>query len=79
MCACVYLKRSNAELDAEAQVNIDVVGQKIEEHVMSAEQWDEEESGLSQASNAQTERSHTAAYLSQLNGASGNVWRRIFI
>lgn len=55
MCVCVYLKGSDAELDAETQANIDVVGKEIEEHVMSAEQGDEEEGGLSQASSAQTE------------------------
>lgn len=51
-----YLEGSNAELDAEAQVNAEVVGQKIEEHVVSAKQRDEEEGGLSQPSVAQRER-----------------------
>lgn len=49
----VYLEGSHAELNTEAQVNTEVVGQKIEEHVVSAEQRDEEEGGLSQASVAQ--------------------------
>lgn len=50
---CTYLKWSNAELDTEAQINTEVVRQKIEEHVVSAKQRDEEECGLSQASNIQ--------------------------
>lgn len=54
-CVCVYLKGSDAELDAETQANVDVIGQEIEEHVMSAEQGDEEEGGLGQAPSAQTE------------------------
>lgn len=63
---CAYLKGSDAELDAEAQADIDVVGQEIQEHVMSAEQGDEEEGGLSQASSAHTEVTRSArdcAYL----------------
>lgn len=56
MCVHVYLKGSHAELDTEAQINVEVVGQKIEEHVVSAKQRDEEESGLSQASVGQKER-----------------------
>lgn len=53
---CLYLEGSNAELDTEAQANIEVVGQKIEDHVVSAKQRDEEEGGLRQASVAQKER-----------------------
>lgn len=45
----VYLEGSHAELDTEAQINAEVVGQEIEEHVVGAEQRDEEEGGLSQA------------------------------
>lgn len=52
----VYLEGSHAELDTEAQVNTEVVGQKIEEHVVSTEQRDEEKSGLSQASVAQKQK-----------------------
>lgn len=48
--SCVYLEGSHAELDAEAQVNAEVVRQKIEEHVVSAKQRDEEEGGFGQAS-----------------------------
>lgn len=44
------LEGSHAELDTEAQVNIEVVRQKIEDHVVSTKQRDEEEGGLSQAS-----------------------------
>ena len=53
---CVYLKGSHAELDTEAQVNIEVVWQKIEDHVVSPEQRDEEEGGLGEAPVAQKER-----------------------
>lgn len=53
---CVYLEGSHAELDTQAQVNVEVVGQKIEEHVVCAKQRDEEEAGLSQASVAQKKR-----------------------
>lgn len=56
MCVRVYLEGSHAELDTEAQINVEVVRQKIEEHVMSAKQRDEEEGGLSQASVGQKER-----------------------
>lgn len=56
MCVRVYLKGSHAELNTEAQINVEVVGQKIEEHVVSAKQRDEEEGGLSQASVGQKER-----------------------
>lgn len=52
----MYLEGSHAELDTEAQVNVEVVGQKIEEHVVSTKQRDEEEGGLSQASVAKKER-----------------------
>ena len=55
MCVCAYLEGSHAELDTEAQVNAEVVGQKIEEHVVGAKQGDEEEGGLSQASVAHKE------------------------
>lgn len=54
----MYLEGSHAELDEEPQVHVEVVGQKIEEHVVSAEQRDEEEGGLSQASVAQKERNN---------------------
>ena len=53
---CAYLEGSHAELDTETQVNTEVVGQKIEEHVVSTKQRDEEEGGLSQASVAQKQR-----------------------
>lgn len=53
-CSCrtvqLYLEGSQAELETEPQVNAEVVRQKIEEHVVSAKQRDEEEGGLSQAS-----------------------------
>ncbi len=52
----VYLEGSYAEFNTQAQVNIEVVGQKIEEHVVSTKQRDEEEGGLSQASDVQKER-----------------------
>lgn len=55
VCVCAYLEGSHAELDTEAQVNAEVVGQKIEEHVVGAKQGDEEEGGLSQASVAHKE------------------------
>lgn len=51
-----YLEGSHTELDAETQVNTEVVGQKIEEHVVSTKQRDEEERGLSQASVTQKQR-----------------------
>lgn len=44
-----YLEGSHAELDTEAQIDVEVVGQKIEEHVVGAKQRDEEKGGLSQA------------------------------
>lgn len=50
---CIYLKGPHAELDTEAQADVEVVGQKIEEHVVGSKQRDEEEGGLSQASVAQ--------------------------
>lgn len=53
---CLYLEGSHAELDAEAQVNVEVVGQKIEEHVVVSKQRDDEEGGLGQASVAQKHR-----------------------
>lgn len=56
MCVRVYLKGSHAELNTQAQINVEVVGHKIEEHVVSAKQRDEEEGGLSQASVGQKER-----------------------
>ena len=59
VCVCAYLEGSHAELDTEAQVNTEVVGQKIEEHVVGAKQGDEEEGGLSQASVAQEEGEET--------------------
>lgn len=52
----VYLEGSHTELDTEAQVNTEVVGQKIEEHVVSTKQRDEEKRGFSQASVAQKQR-----------------------
>lgn len=56
VCVCLYLEGSHAELNTEAQVNTEVVGQKIEEHVVSTKQRDEEEGGLSKASAAQKDR-----------------------
>lgn len=50
-----YLEGSHAELDTESQINVEVVGQKIEEHVVGAKQRDEEEGGLSQAPVGQKE------------------------
>lgn len=50
-----YLEGSHAELNTEAQINVEVVGQKIEEHVVGAKQRDEEEGGLSQAPVGQKE------------------------
>ena len=58
VCVCVYLERTHAELDAEPQVHVEVVGQKIEKHVVSAEQRDEQEGGLRQASVTQKERNN---------------------
>lgn len=52
----MYLEGSHAELDTEAKANTEVVGQKIEEHVVSTKQRDEEEGGLGQASVAQKKR-----------------------
>lgn len=46
----LYLEGSHAELNIEAQVNAEVVRQKIEEHVVSTKQGDEEEGGFGQAS-----------------------------
>lgn len=62
-----YLKGSHAELDTEAQINVEVVRQEIEEHVVSAKQRDEEEGGLSQASDGQKERNK------QREGAGGEA------
>lgn len=77
MCVCVYLKGSDAELDAETQANVDVVGQEIEEHVMGAKQGDEEEGRLRQASSSQTEA--TSCGVTRDCVYLGNVWRRIFL
>lgn len=58
-CLCsphVYLEGSHAELNTEAQVNTEVVRQKIEEHVVSTKQRDEEERGLCQAPVGQKQR-----------------------
>lgn len=52
----MYLEGPHTELDTKAQVNIEVVGQKIEEHVVSSKQRDEEEGGFSQAPVAQKQR-----------------------
>lgn len=54
--ARTYLEGSHAELNTEAQINVEVVGQKIEEHVVGAKQRDEEEGGLSQTSVGQKAR-----------------------
>lgn len=64
----VYLEGSHTELDTEAQVNTEVVGQKIEEHVVSTKQRDEEKRGLSQASVAQKQRNkmQEVKYLGEL-------------
>lgn len=70
VCARAYLKGSHAELDTQAQINVEVVGQKIEEHVVSAKQRDEEEGGLSQASVGQKERTG-GAHLSQAHVFTG--------
>lgn len=48
--ACAYLKGSQAELNTEAEVNIEVIRQKIEKHVVCSKQRDEEQGGLSEAS-----------------------------
>ena len=60
VCVCMYLEGSHAQLNTEAQVNTEVVGQKIEEHVVSTKQRDEEEGGLSQPSVAQKEKKQDA-------------------
>lgn len=64
----MYLEGSHAELDAEAQVNAEVVRQKIEEHVVSAKQRDEEEGGFGQASVAHNKetRFRSWSYLKEL-------------
>lgn len=58
-----YLEGSHAELNAEAQINVEVVGQKIEEHVVGAKQRDEEEGGLSQTPGGQKGRGDLGGYL----------------
>lgn len=58
----MYLEGPHTELDTKAQVNIEVVGQKIEEHVVSSKQRDEEEGGFSQAPVAQKQRKKESAY-----------------
>lgn len=55
----MYLEGSHAEFDTEAQVNIEVVRQEIEEHVVSTKQRDEEKGRLSQASIAQKGKKKT--------------------
>lgn len=37
----LYLEGPYAELNAEAQVNVEIVGKEIEEHVVGSEQRDE--------------------------------------
>ena len=44
-----YLKGADAELDAETQVNVKVIRQEVEHHVVGPEQRDEEEGGFSEA------------------------------
>lgn len=67
---CLYLERSHAELNTEAQVNTEEVGQKIEEHVVSTKQRDEEEGGLSKASAAQKDRNKQQ----EMNLPQGLIW-----
>lgn len=57
--ARTYLEGSHAKLNTEAQINVVVVGQKIEEHVVGAKQRDEEEGGLSQTSVGQKRKRRT--------------------
>lgn len=67
----MHLKGSHAELNTEAQVNVDVVGQEAEEHVVGSKQRDEEEGGLGQAPAAQKQRDQMqlpASYLRECVG-----------
>lgn len=60
-----YLEGSHAELNTEAQINVEVVGQKIEEHVVGAKQRDEEKGGLSQAPVGQKGREWWGCFMLQ--------------
>jgi len=55
-CLGLYLEGPHAELDTEAKVHVEVVRQKIKEHVVGSKQRDEEEGRLGQASVEQRQR-----------------------